>query len=134
MVKFKELRHGNYVLAESGGTLWRGVAVEFNKSEKQVGVYNGVQMFFFADDHLHPIPVNEETLLKLHFQKHPQDDGSVKYTKGAFRLMTPRQDGFSHYEIWYKDETRLIINPIYLHHLQNHYEDLTKVKLTDQPL
>lgn len=135
MVKYKELRRGNYLLAESeDGNFWQGTVVDFHKGEKQVGLYNGVQMFYFSEDNLRAIPVDEETLLKMNFEKQPNQDGSVKYMKGAFRLQTPKQDGFSQFEIWYKDETRLILNPIYLHHLQNHYEDLTKVKLTDAPI
>lgn len=134
MVKYNDLRRGNYVLAGSNGNLWRGTVVDFNKAEKQVGVFNGVQMFYFAPKDLHAIPLDEETLLKMNFQKSPNDDGSVKYLKGAFRIQTPKQDGFSRFEIWYRDETRIVLNPISLHNLQNHYEDLTKVVLTDEPI
>jgi hypothetical protein len=52
--------------------------------------------------------------------------------KGAFRIQTPDQDNFSNFEIWYRDEKRVIMQPIYLHQLQNHYEAMTKVHLTDE--
>ena len=56
----------------------------------------------------------------------------VKYLKGAFRIQTPKQDDFSHFEIWYRDEKRMIADSIPLHVLQNHYEAMTKVHLTDR--
>lgn len=134
MIKFNELRQGDYVLAESEGKLWRGEVLDFNNDEKEIGVDNGVQKFYFKGDDLQPIPVDEAILLSMNFQKQANEDGSVKYMKGAFRIQTPRQDEFSHYEIWYRDEKRHILNPIYLHQLQNHYEDMTKVKLTDRTI
>lgn len=134
MIKFNELRQGNYVLAELEGKLSRGEVMEFNNDEKEIGVNNGVQEFYFKGDALQPIPVDEAVLLSMNFQKQPNEDGSVKYMKGAFRIQTPRQDEFSHYEIWYRDEKRRILSPIYLHQLQNHYEDMTKVKLSDRPI
>lgn len=134
MIKFSELRQGNYVLAQAEGKLWEGEVTDFNNDEKEIEVDNGVQKFYFKSEELQPIPVDEAVLLRMNFQKQANDDGSVKYMKGAFRIQTPRQDDFSHYEIWYRDEKRHILNPIYLHQLQNHYEDMTKVKLTRNPI
>lgn len=132
MIKFSELKQGDYVLAESDGQAWRGEVTDFNYNEKEIAVNNGVQEFYFASENLYPIPVDEEQLLKLKFQKQVNDDGSIKYMKGAFRIQTPNQDNFSSYEIWYRDEKRFITQPIHLHQLQNHYLEMTKVHLTDQ--
>lgn len=134
MIKFSELRLGNYVIADEDGKLWRSEVTDFNNDEKEIEVDNGVQRFFFTSERLEPIPVDEAVLLRMNFQKQVNDDGSVKYMKGAFRIQTARQDDFSQYEIWYRDEKRRILSPIYLHELQNHYEDMTKVKLTDRPM
>ncbi len=51
--------------------------------------------------------------------------------KGAFRIQTPQQDNFSNFEIWYRDEKRIMLHPISVHQLQNHYLEMTKVHLTD---
>lgn len=131
MIKFNELKKGDYVLAESGGQAWRGVVVDFNHDEKEICVDNGVQGMYFNQEDLFPLPVDEEQLLKLKFTKQVNDDGSVKYSKGAFRIQTPKQDEFSHFEIWYRNEKRLITHSIAVHVLQNHYNDMTKVHLTD---
>ena len=128
MIKFSELRKGDYVLAESDGQAWQGEVTDFNNDEKEIAVNNGVQEFYFKSEDLYPIPLDEEQLLKMKFQKHVNDDGSIKYMKGAFRI----QDNFSNFEIWYRDEKRVIMQPIYLHQLQNHYEAMTKVHLTNQ--
>ncbi|HEV2831332.1 MAG TPA: hypothetical protein VGW31_05065 [Hanamia sp.] len=132
MIKFSELRKGDYVLAESDGQAWQGEVTDFNNDEKEIAVNNGVQEFYFKSEDLYPIPLDEEQLLKLKFQKQVNDDGSIKYMKGAFRIQTPNQDNFSNFEIWYRDEKRIIMQPIYLHQLQNHYEAMTKVHLTNQ--
>ena len=131
MIKFSELRKGNYVLAESDGQAWQGEVTGFNNDEKEIGVNNGIQDFWFKGENLYPIPVDEARLLKMNFRKVVNEDGSVKYMKDAFRILTPKQDEFTQYEIWYRNEKRQILEPIYLHQLQNHYMEMTKVHLTD---
>ena len=132
MIKFNELKTGDYVLAESDGQAWEGEVTDFNHDEKEISVYNGVQDFWFKSEDLYPLPLDEKQLLKLKFQKHVNEDGSVKYLKGAFRIQTPQQDNFSNFEIWYRDEKRQILHPIGVHVLQNHYLEMTKVHLTDE--
>lgn len=132
MIKFGELKTGDYVLAESDGQTWRGEVTNFNHDEKEVCVDNGIQEMYYKTENLYPLPVDDEQLLKLKFTRHLNEDGSVKYSKGAFRILIPHEGDFSHYEIWYKDETRVITQPIPLHTLQNHYAAMTKVHLTDE--
>lgn len=134
MIKFNDLRKGDYVLAESDGQAWQGEVTDFNNDEKEVCVNNGVQDFWFKGEDLYPIPVDDARLLDMHFQKQELDDGSVKYRKDAFRILLPEKDHFNSYEIWYRDEKRHILEPIGLHELQNHYLEMTKVHLTDKPL
>jgi hypothetical protein len=134
MIKFSELKQGDYVLAESDGQAWRGEVTNFNNDEKEICVNNGIQEMYFLEEDLYPLPLDEEQLLKLKFSKHVNEDGSVKYMKGAFRLQIPEQDDFSHFEIWYRDEKRIITHPIPVHVLQNHYTAMTKVHLTEQPI
>ena len=131
MIKFNELKTGDYVLAESDGQAWQGEVTDFNHDEKEISVYNGVQEFWFKDEDLYPLPLDEEQLFKLKFQKQTNGDGSVKYSKGAFRIQTQQQDNFSHFEIWYRDEKRIMLHPISVHQLQNHHLQMTKVHLTD---
>lgn len=131
MIKFHDLKAGDYVLAESDGQAWEGEVTDFNHDEKEISVYNGVQDFWFKSEDLYPLPLDENQLMKLKFKKQVNDDGSVKYMKGAFRIQTPQQDNFSNFEMWYRDEKRVMIQPISVHQLQNHYLKMTKVHLTD---
>ena len=131
MIKFSELRKGNYVLAESDSQAWQGEVNDFNNDEKEISVNNGIQNFWFKAENLFPVPVDEARLLKMNFRKVINEDGSVKYMKDAFRLLTPKQDAFNQFEIWYRNEKRQILEPIYLHQLQNHYMEMTKVHLTN---
>ena len=131
MIKFSDLKQGNYVLATNDGQSWRGEVKDFNNDEKEVCINNGVQDFWFKSEDLFPITLDDATLLKLNFKKLVNDDGTVKYMKDAFRILIPKAGDFSRFEIWYKDEKRQIMEPIFLHQLQNHYLDMTKVYLTD---
>ena len=133
MIKFNELKAGDYVLAEYDGKITEGEVTRLNRDEKEICVNDGVQEFWFKPEQLMPLPLNDEQLQKLNFQKEENGDGSVKYLKGAFRILIPHKDDFSNFEIWYRDEKRQILHPISVHQLQNHYSDMTKVHLTNEP-
>jgi len=81
-------------------------------------VDTGSQEFWYETEQLSRIPLDEEQLMKLKFHKQVNDDGSVKYSKGAFRMMIPKAGDFSKFEIWYRDERRQIMQPISVHQLQ----------------
>ena len=102
MIKFNELKQGDYIMGDYEGTRWEGEVTRLNGDEKQVCVDNGVQGFWFEQDQLYPIPINDEQLLKLNFTKQENDDGSVKYIKGSFRILVPQNNNFSSFEMWYR--------------------------------
>lgn len=130
MIKFNEIKIGDFVKAEYEGVLRDGEVTLLNGDEKQVCVQTDVQEFWFEPEKLHPIALNEEELLKLNFTKHQDQDGAVKYSKGAFRLVTPKSNDFSHFEMWYREDFRHNPDVHFIHQLQNHYLDMTKVHLT----
>lgn len=132
MIKFQDIKVGDYLLAEQDGTTWAGEVTNLNGDEKEICVDNGIQEFWFKSEELKPLPLDEEQLLKLNFQRHENGDSSVKYMKGAFRMLIPHTDDFSKFEIWYREEKRQIMQPIFVHQLQNHYLEMTKVHLTDE--
>lgn len=129
MIKFNDLKEGDIVMAEYEGQQWEGIVKALNKEEKEVCIETNVQEFWFTPEHLFPIPLNEQHLEKLGFQKHPHADGSAKYTRDSFRLVVPDTGEFYPLEIWWREDRRLLANPIYVHELQNHYYDMTKVEL-----
>lgn len=104
MLKFNELREGNYVFAENDGDSRRGEITELNTDEKQVCVDNGVQNFWYETNQLAPVAITEVELNGFKFNKEKMEDGSIKYSKGAFRMMIPKDGDFSAFELWYKDE------------------------------
>ncbi len=79
-----------------------------------------------------PHQTDDAQLTKLNFQKQQNEDGSVKYMKGAFRILLPSANDFSRFEIWYRDEKRQVMQPIGVHTLQNHYLEMTKVHLNEK--
>jgi hypothetical protein len=129
MIRLQDLKAGDIVMAEFEGQLRQGVVTDINKENKEIAVETDVQEFWFTPSHLYPIPLSEEQLLKLGFDKQENDDGTVKYLKGAFRIFLPKKGDFSNLEIWWREDRRHLTNPISVHELQNHYLQMTKVEL-----
>ena len=132
MIKFNEIKVGDYLIADNDGDKKQGEVTDLNHNEKQVCVNTGAQDFWYETEQLSPIPLDDDQLMKLKFHKQDNEDGTVKYLKGAFRMMLSSKDDFSKFEIWYRDERRHIVQPISLHQLQNHFYDMTKVHLNDE--
>lgn len=132
MIKFSQLKVGDYVMTEYEGRIVKGEITELQHDQKLACVNDGVQDFWFDQAHLQPIPLNEEELLRLKFTKQVNEDGSVKYLKGAFRILLHAEGKFSDFEIWYREDRRHITDTINLHDLQNHYLQMTKVHLTEE--
>ena len=131
MIKFNDIKIGDFVNADYEGQLSLGEVTNLNGNEKQVCVQmDGVQDFWFSTDRLHAIPLTEEALLNLNFTKEANANGSVKYKKGSFRLVTPIANDFSQLEMWYREDKRHNPNVHFVHQLQNQYLDMTKIHLT----
>lgn len=131
MIKFHEIKMGDYLIADNDGDKRAGEVTDLNGDEKQVCVNAGGQEFWYETNQLSPIPLDEDQLMNFKFQKEKNEDGTVKYLKGAFRIMLPTEGDFSRMEIWYRDERRHIMQAIHVHQLQNHYHEMTKVLLND---
>ena len=129
MIKFQELKVGDYLIVDNDGDKKQGEVSNLNGDEKQVCVNTGDQEFWYETNQLSPIPLDEEQLLRLKFNKEQNEDGTVKYLKGAFRILLSATGDFSKMEIWYRDERRHIMQPLNVHQLQNHFYDMTKVFL-----
>ncbi len=134
MIKFSDIKVGDYLMGEFEGKMWEGEVTRLNNEDKQVCVETDVQEFWFSPEHLHPIPLNDETLRKLNFTKEEGEDGSVKYKKASFRLVIPSKDDFSHLDMWYREDRRHNPDIHYVHQLQNAYLQMTKVHLTREPV
>ena len=132
MIKFKDIKVGDFLMADNDGDFLQGEVTNLNGDEKQVCVDTGTQEFWFETSQLSPISVDEAQLLNLKFKNEEQVDGTVKYMKGAFRILIPSKGDFSKMEIWYRDERRHIMEPIKLDQLQNHFLEMTKVPLNDE--
>ena len=134
MVKFNDIKIGDFLRAEYEGKFWDGEVVLLNGDEKQVCVKTEVQEFWFETDKLQGIPLTDAALLNMNFTKQINEDGSVKYSKGPFRLVTPEKGNFSHFDMWYREDRRHNPDVHFVHQLQNHYYDMTKVHLTADPV
>ncbi len=131
MIKFQDIQVGDYLMADNDGDSLQGEVTNLNGDEKQVCVNTGTQEFWFEINQLNPIPLDDIQLQNLKFTSQINEDGTVKYMKGAFRILLTAKDDFSKMEIWYRDERRHIMQQLSVHELQNHYFDMTKVHLND---
>ncbi|WP_207496855.1 hypothetical protein [Aridibaculum aurantiacum] len=130
MIKYNELKVGDIVMAEYDGVWKEGEVIDLNGDEKQVCVQiEDLQEFWFEPQQLKSILLDEAQLFRLGFQKHVNDDGSVKYMHGAFRVLLPNANNFGIVDIWYREDKRHITHHMTVHEFQNNYLDMTKVHL-----
>jgi len=130
MLKFNEIKVGDIIKADYEGVINEGEVTDLNHEDKQVCLDNGVQEFWYEPIQLSGIPLDESQLIKFHFEKHEEQDGSVKYSRGPFRILVPKKGDFTNFEIWYREDDRQLHHPVTVHELQNHYHAMTKVELT----
>ncbi|MBS1732777.1 MAG: hypothetical protein JST02_05730 [Bacteroidetes bacterium] len=131
MIKFHEVKVGDYLIADNDGDKKRGEVTNLNGDEKQVCVDTG-QEFWYETEQLQAIPISDAELEHLKFHRQVNEDGTVKYMKGAFRMLIPKAGDFSKMELWYRDEHRHITHAINIHNLQNHFYEMTKVHLNEE--
>ena len=95
MIKYSELKKGGHVMANADGDIRRGEILDLKNAEKQVCVDTGAQSFWFETEQLTPIELNENELSNFKFHKEVKEDGTIKYLKGAFRMLIPKEGDFS---------------------------------------
>src|SRR5438270_13262244 len=117
-MRISDTKRGDIVAADDEGQLKTGVVTDINREERAVCVETDVQEFWYEPDHLFPITLDEEQLLKLGFTKQGNEDDSVKYMKDSFRVLVRNSD-FSKIEIWWREDHRYLSHPLSVHELQN---------------
>ena len=128
MVKISDLKEGDVVRVLEEGVEREGVVVSTSKEENMACINNGIQDFWYTPEQIVPIPLTEAQLLNLGFEKETSDDG-IKYKKGPFRVLVHDPGNYTNLEVWYREDHRHFGHPIYVHELQNHYLQMTKVPL-----
>lgn len=129
MVKIKELKEGDIVHVMDSGQEKIGIVTDTTREDNMVCVDNGVQEFWYAPEDIVPVPLTEDQLVNiLGFEKEETVDGT-KYKKGPFRVVVHDPGNYTNLDIWYREDRRHFNHPIYVHELQNHHLDMTKVPL-----
>jgi len=106
MIRFQDLKIGDIVMAEFEGQWTEGEVAELNREDKEVCIRNDVQDFWYKPEELKGIPLSDEQLINLGFEKEVNPDGTVKYKKGAFRILLTKKDNFNEFEMWYREDRR----------------------------
>ncbi len=131
MLKIGSLKSGDIITVNDEGVIREGTVVSTSHEENQALVNNGIQEFWYSPEELHAVPLDENQLIKFGFTKE-EADGSVKYKRDSFRLVTPKKGDFSNIEMWWREDRRHFSFPLGVHELQNLHLDMTKVPL-DRP-
>ena len=131
MLKIGHLKAGDIINVDDEGIIREGTIVRVSHEENQALVDNGVQEFWYSPEEMHAVPLDDNQLKKLGFSRE-ETDGSVKYKKDSFRLVTPKKGDFSDIEMWWREDRRHFSAPLFVHELQNLHLDMTKIPL-DMP-
>ncbi|MVT10086.1 hypothetical protein [Chitinophaga tropicalis] len=132
MIHLQDVKTGDTVLVEYEGNKVEGHVLEVNREDKQVCVKTGEQVFWYELKALHPLPLNEEQLLKLKFTPDVSSSngtGARIYVRGPFTVRLYHYDGHEVTRLDYRDEHREIKHSITVNQLQNHYHEMTNFHL-----
>ena len=128
MLKIGSLKSGDIITVNDEGIMREGRVVSISHEEHQALVDNGVQEFWYSQEEMHALPLDENQLTRLGFTKE-EADGTIKYKRDSFRLVTPKKGDFSNVEMWWREDRRHFSFPLGVHEFQNLYLDMTKVHL-----
>jgi hypothetical protein len=128
MLKIKDLRSGNLIRVNDEGIVREGTVASISHEENEALVDNGVQEFWYTPEEMQPISLDETQLETFGFEKE-EINGTMKYKKGVFRLVTPKRGDFSNIEMWYREDRRHFSVPLAVHELQNLHMDMSKTPL-----
>lgn len=129
MIKISDLKEGDVVNVLDEGVEREGVVTDVDREENMACVDNGIQEFWFGPEQLIPLPMTEERLINLlGFEKEETEEG-IKFKKGAFRILVKDPGNYTNLDLWYREDHRHFNHDIYLHELQNHHLQMTKVPL-----
>ena len=133
MVKITELKEGDIVRVLDSGEEKIGTVREISREDNMANIDNGVQEFWYGPEDIVPIPLTEDQLVNtLGFEREDTEDG-VKYKKGPFRIVVHDPGNYTNLDIWYREDRRHFNHPLYVHELQNHHLEMTKVYLERVP-
>ena len=93
MIKLSDLKPGDIVTIMDEGGEREGVVTSVSQNENMVCVNNGVQDFWYPPSQILSIPLNEEQLFKLGFQRQDNEQG-IKYLRGPFRIQIREEGNF----------------------------------------
>lgn len=129
MVKISELKEGDVVHVLHEGEERIGTVVDITREDNMACINNGVQEFWYNPEDIVPVPLTEHQLITtLGFEKEQNGEG-VKYKKGPFRVLVHDPGNYTNLEVWYREDHRRFHHPLYVHELQNHHLQMTKVPL-----
>ncbi len=132
MLKVSKLKEGDIITVDDDGIMREGTVVKVSREEHQALVDNGIQEFWYSQEDMHGVPLDENRLSELGFTPEEMEGGAVKYKKDSFRLVLPKKGDFSRVEMWWREDRRHFDFPLTVHEFQNLYLDMTKVYL-DKP-
>ncbi|HWV69643.1 hypothetical protein [Chitinophaga sp.] len=128
MINIHELKSGDTIITNYGGTEKEGKILQVDHEDKKVLVATDENEFWYDLDNLEPIHLTEATLLKLQFHKEESASspaGGTLYVRGPFSVRWFEEGHKPLMQLHYRDETRNLNAPITLNELQNHYHGMT---------
>lgn len=130
MIKFSELRQGNWVMVQNEGIWMRGVVERINADDGgQIEITTGVQTAWYDIEEVDSIPLSDDILVEMGFEKELMESGNTKYKHDAFRVLVSPKAQFSDFLMWYREEKSHITYPMTAHQFQNRYAAMTKVPI-----
>ncbi|MFY0254378.1 hypothetical protein ACDQ55_10535 [Chitinophaga sp. 30R24] len=132
MINIHELKSGDTIITNYGGTEKAGKIVQVDHEDKKVLVATDENEYWYDLDSLLPVHLTEAALLNLQFhvdENASSGAGGKLFVRGPFSVRWFQEGHKPLLQLHYRDETRYLNEPITLNELQNHYHQMTNFHL-----
>lgn len=126
MINIREIREGDLFWTDFEGNRSIGEVVDLDLGQGKVLMTEGENEFWYDENDLHPILVNDEVLENIGFIKGDKEGERTEYKRGPFSILRLESG-----ETWlmYRDEVRHLQKLDFLHELQHHHRSMTNFGL-----
>jgi hypothetical protein len=130
MINLGALKPGNRVMVENEGAWMPGTVTGVNADDGgQIEVETGVQQQWYEIEEVAAIPLSDDQMTLLGFEKEVMESGNIKYKHGPFRVLVSPKAQFTDFLMWYREEKCHITYSMTVHQFQNRYEEMVKIPI-----
>jgi len=130
MANTNNFKPGDIVTVQFEDQQMHGAVEEVNKANKTLRVMQSDENeYWYQLGDVRPVLIDDYQLKVIGFQELEGEGAYNVYEKGPFSVMISFSNPLHCAVLHYRDETRQVVNLLYMHELQHHYKAMTNFEL-----